>query len=138
MKTIRKRKGFTLMEMLIVVAIIAILVAIAIPTFNSSLHKARVAAGWANVRSAYAAYQADFLLTGERRLYAGNDPTDSRKQLPQIYGVNSPILLPDGSTIPLHTGVCWFTTDQNTGSAQFYYYCNEGHPGCILSIGIRN
>ena len=34
-KMMKNRKGFTLMEMLIVVAIIAILVIIAIPTFNS-------------------------------------------------------------------------------------------------------
>ena len=36
-KMMKNRKGFTLMEMLIVVAIIAILVIIAIPTFNLSL-----------------------------------------------------------------------------------------------------
>ena len=35
------------MEMLIVVAIIAVLVAVAIPTFSSQLHKARVATDWA-------------------------------------------------------------------------------------------
>ena len=43
MRKMKNKKGFTLMEMLIVVAIIAILVAIAIPTFASSLNKARVA-----------------------------------------------------------------------------------------------
>lgn len=35
-----KRKGFTLAELLIVVAIIAVLVAIAIPMFNKQLEKA--------------------------------------------------------------------------------------------------
>ena len=35
----KRRKGFTLMEMLIVVAIIAALVAIAIPVMNSILEK---------------------------------------------------------------------------------------------------
>ena len=48
------RKGFTLAELLIVVAIIGVLVAIAIPVFNSQLVKARVRADLANVRSAYA------------------------------------------------------------------------------------
>ena len=47
-------KGFTLMEMLIVVAIIAVLVAIAIPVFTNSLEKAREATDAANLRSAYA------------------------------------------------------------------------------------
>ena len=40
LKKFTNKKGFTLMEMLIVVAIIVVLVAIAIPTFTSSLNKA--------------------------------------------------------------------------------------------------
>ena len=61
----KNKKGFTLMEMLIVVAIIAVLVAIAIPVLSNNLHKARVAADWANVRAFYASLQADYLMTGE-------------------------------------------------------------------------
>ncbi len=53
MKKLNK-KGFTLAELLIVVAIIAVLVAIAIPVFTSQLEKAREATDAANLRAAYA------------------------------------------------------------------------------------
>ena len=66
MNTLKKRKsgkkGFTLMEMLIVVAIIGILIAIAIPTFSNALNKARVAADEANLHSFYSAKISDHML----------------------------------------------------------------------------
>ena len=64
MKKLMNKKAFTIMEMLIVVAIIAVLVAIAIPTFNSALTKAKEAADVANLRAAYAQVQVDVLTDG--------------------------------------------------------------------------
>ena len=63
MKKLNK-KGFTLAELLIVVAIIAVLVAIAIPVFSSQLEKSREAVDAANIRAAYAEISAD-ALTGD-------------------------------------------------------------------------
>ena len=60
----KNKKGFTLMEMLIVVAIIVILVAIMIPTFNSQLEKTREAADAANIRAAYAEAMVNYLDDG--------------------------------------------------------------------------
>ena len=54
----KNNKGFTLAELLIVVAIIAVLVAISIPVFTSQLEKAREATDAANIRSAYAEIMA--------------------------------------------------------------------------------
>ena len=61
MKKLTNKKGFTLMEMLIVVAIIAVLVAIAIPVFNGALTKSKEAADVANVRALYAEWQVGIL-----------------------------------------------------------------------------
>ena len=58
----QNKNGFTLMEMLIVVAIIAVLIAVAIPVFASQLEKAREATDLANVRSAYAKVSTEALL----------------------------------------------------------------------------
>lgn len=57
----RGKKGFTLMEMLIVVAIIAILIAIAIPVFTTQLNKSKQAADEANARSLYAVATANYM-----------------------------------------------------------------------------
>lgn len=60
-KILKNKKGFTLMEMLIVVAIIVILVAISIPTFTGQLNKAKAATDEANERSAKAVAAAAYL-----------------------------------------------------------------------------
>ena len=57
MSKINKRGGFTLAELLIVIAIIAILIAIAIPAFSAQLKNAKLNADHANMRSAYALVQ---------------------------------------------------------------------------------
>ncbi len=59
----RKRNpyGFTLAELLVVVAIIGVLVGISIPIFSSQLEKAREATDLANVRAAYAEVMSDVI-----------------------------------------------------------------------------
>ncbi len=68
-KKTRKKNGFTLLEMLIVVAIIAILVAVSIPMANGVLERTRVATDAANERAAKAeaelAFFMDFLPDNE-------------------------------------------------------------------------
>ena len=49
----RDMHGFTLAELLIVVAIIAVLTAIAVPVFTTQLEKSREIVDFSNVRSAY-------------------------------------------------------------------------------------
>ena len=65
MKKLNNKKGFTLAELLVVVAIVGILVAISIPVFTSQLSKARKATNQANMRAAKAAAVAQYLTDDE-------------------------------------------------------------------------
>ena len=80
LKKLNNKKGFTLMEMLIVVAIIAVLVAIAIPVFNGALTKSKEAADVANIRAAYADWQVA-IITGE-----ATAPTSEEQFLTRVTG----------------------------------------------------
>ena len=59
-----KNGGFTLVEMLIVVAIIAILIAVSIPLISNSLDEAKRATDAANLRSAQALGMIEYLTRG--------------------------------------------------------------------------
>ena len=61
MKMKEDKKGFTLAELLIVVAIIGVLVAISVPIFTAQLQKAHLATNQANARSAKAAIVTAYL-----------------------------------------------------------------------------
>ncbi len=130
MKTLKNKKGFTLMEMLIVVAIIAVLVAIALPVYNDRLHKVRVAADWANVRAYYAEIQLDYLTSGEHN---NNVPDiNSTQAIPGIPGAASHpfdiVTIPflSGAEVKLQAGtycVVWETD----GSYSISYSCKDNH-----------
>ena len=65
----KDKKGFTLAELLIVVAIIAVLVAISIPIFTTQLEKSRESVDAANIRAAYAEVMAAGI-TGDTSKYS--------------------------------------------------------------------
>lgn len=124
----KRNRGFTLMEMLIVVAIIAVLAAIAIPVFSGSLHKAKVAADMANVRAYYAELQIDYLTTGEFREDVGTQVGDMRTEINFL----------DGTTVNLQDGHLtvildrdWYGTKEPIGY-QLYYMCNKGDHTLLL------
>ena len=62
------KKGFTLIEMLVVIAIIAILVAIIIPTVTAATDKAACATNAANLRSLTAEATTNYLMGGEFKI----------------------------------------------------------------------
>jgi prepilin-type N-terminal cleavage/methylation domain-containing protein len=65
--------GFTLIELLVVIVIIAILAAVAIPTFMGQRGKAQDTAAYTLVRNAFTAIQADFVEHGSYALITAAD-----------------------------------------------------------------
>ena len=129
----RNQKGFTLMEMLIVVAIIAVLVAVAIPVYTAQLHKARVTADWANVRAYYAQIQADYMLTGEI-----NKTIPVQENNPSNFDFTTINFL-DGTTVKLQAGVYFVQFNDKDGDEcrgyTVVYNCLSAHPEHVLILG---
>ena len=103
-------KGFTLAELLIVVAIIAVLVAIAIPVFTSQLEKSREATDVANVRSAYAEVVVNYLDTASVTTIA----VDARQQVSGWQTSPAPVLVYQGGGTQTTT-----TFDAKTSGSQY-------------------
>ena len=123
----KRNRGFTLMEMLIVVAIIAVLAAIAIPVFNSSLHKAKVAADMANARAYYAELQTQYITTG-KYIDIGSEPLQSVRRY---------ITFLDGTTVQMQAGMvsAMLVREQGTNEPvgyQVYYICDKDDHELLL------
>lgn len=87
LKRMRKnKKGFTLAELLIVVAIIGVLVAVSIPIFTAQLEKAREATDVANLRAAKAEAVATYMLADSKDATVNwTDTTDASKGFNAYY-----------------------------------------------------
>ena len=125
----KRQKGFTLVELLIVVVIIGILVSISIPIFTAQMHKAEVAADWANLRAYYAEIQADYMSTQQQ------NPKVKISGIDIDYDWNSVTFL-DGHKAEMKAGICGVSFVKNKGY-QIVYNCNKGHEKCYLGLGVE-
>ena len=103
------RRGFTLVEMLIVIAIVAVLVAIIIPTVSTSTNKAKAAADVSNLRSILG--KADILLLGESDANALNE----------LYGT-----VPESK---LHPGAEMYVVNNFPAFVDIYYVDSDNYYG---------
>ena len=100
----KDRKGFTLPELLVVVAIIGILVAISIPIFSNQIERSRDAVSIANIRSAYAEAQVFYMSPDDatRPQYSKGFTfimmMAHAKSLDSIRGITRPFRRPSQST----------------------------------------
>ena len=128
----RKDKGFTLAELLIVVAIIGVLVAIAIPIFNGQLEKSREAVDAANIRSQYAEVISDALLDGTSvngsekygavQLKQKKDNWQNTELATNLHSVYAQVI-----GTPVANGTAWVEYNDSTGQAILHYERGTGN-----------
>lgn len=125
----KKNDGFTLAELLIVVAVIGVLVAISIPIFSQQLHKARVAADWANVRSYYSQLQYDFLETGKINDAYLHDTNGTYTDGIKSFNLSR-------ETVKLTAGSMWIREKGKSAGYNILYVCDKLDPDCELILPV--
>lgn len=121
MKKQKTDKGFSLIELIIVIAIMDVLVVVCAPMYIKYIHNAGVARDWANLRLYYDEIQADYASTGEYNPNVKALSTDSNAEagyigLKQIDSLN-------GDTIKMKAGI--FVVRKTKSGYHIYYQCNK-------------
>lgn len=104
----QNRRGFTLAELLVVVAIIAVLTAVSIPIFTSQLEKSKIAANMANIKAAQNASIVDYMSNDKNNAYRKETVTQGSKLLNvayYCYVISSGSFNTDQKTVPEPTAV---------------------------------
>lgn len=102
-KKVNNKKGFTLAELLVVLAILAVLVAVAIPLFTGAISKAEQTAIDANVRAIRAAAVTEILTDDGAHSYGTTGPWSAEATISDTGEMTGLTIKPEtltGDTIP--------------------------------------
>jgi type IV pilus assembly protein PilA len=137
---VKEEQGFTLIELMVVILIIAILVVLALPTFLGARARASDRATQADIRNAFAAERAYYTDT----LTYTTDPTTMTAIEPAItYLAGDTPLAKDVAYLHLHaatkeifisamsdSGMCWYLREADGHGAEF-----ASDPACAVTDG---
>ena len=139
MKKQKTDKGFSLIELIIVIAIMAVLVAVFSPMYIKYIHNAGVARDWANLRLYYDELQADYVSTGK---YNPKVKIMKYEESDISAWTQREISSLDGNKVKMKAGYFVITTSPSNNGYHLAYYCDkcdtdyEHHKDtCILVLG---
>lgn len=111
-------RGFSLVELIIVIAIMAVLVGILTPQYLSYMHRAKVAADWANLKNYYTEITLDYITTGQYNSDVKTWHEDNVINQKEIHFLN-------GQTAKLKAGAFTVVRESTKNGYQILYECDE-------------
>lgn len=133
----KSRKGFTIAELLIAVAVLAVLAAVSIPIFTSQLEKSRESVDLSNIRAAYSEVMADAIIDGQDHtsktiiLKQETDDWQNTSGRDSLYGIAARVV---GK--PAAKGKAW--VKYNAAAAQTIIYFEIPVPGDKATEDAKN
>ena len=126
MKQTNKKKGFTIVELVIVIAVIGILSAVLIPTFSGLVNKANDTARQEGLRNAYTTYASQYEYEVGKELYSQEEvvfvEAGDATTAPTLTSASKVWKLSNGSYEDVAVGETTYTKISDTVFNGYYAY----------------